>query len=128
MTLIRKQLSLTPEENEMLKELARQWRCSESEVVRRVLRATPADDTWTRRLKQEGVLLSRTGTALPRKERLKLERSIAERRASGIPTPSLSDAILAEREEEYASADGQLRDHETVSRRARQQHGPAPVR
>lgn len=37
--LVRKDFTITPQQNDKLKALAREWRCSESEVLRRVIDA-----------------------------------------------------------------------------------------
>lgn len=98
MTMVRKQLYLTPEQDAKLKSLARMSGKTEAEVIRAALDTFAGADPLMVALREKGLLAEppRTRMAPARAQRL-----YAEYRAWALEQPEfgLSDGVLAEREE-----------------------------
>jgi hypothetical protein len=102
-TMIRKQVYLERGQDEKLKRLAAQRGCTEAELVREAVDQLPdPEGDWIQRLVASGVLMPKPPmTAHTRKMLEELEIELDELRNSLPPGLTLSDAIIAEREDSW---------------------------
>jgi hypothetical protein len=100
-TMIRKQVYLEQAQDQKLKRLASQRGCTEAELVREAIDQLPdPEGDWIQRLMAAGVLMRRPPMTSRTREMLEsLEHDLDDLRQSLPPNLTLSDAIVAERQE-----------------------------
>jgi hypothetical protein len=113
--MVRKQFYVTPDDDRKLKRLAREYRCSEAELIREAIGALPAaEDSGIAALRAAGLTTEPDGPRASDKELEEAEREW-EDWLDSHPTPlGLSQAVIEEREERDAHLAGHLRAGEAL--------------
>lgn len=99
--MVRKQVYLERAQDQKLKRLASQRGCTEAELVREAIDQLPdPEGDWIQRLVAAGVLMPRPPMTAHTREMLEnLEHDLDDLRQSLPSNLTLSDAIIAERQE-----------------------------
>lgn len=101
-TMIRKQFSIAPEQQQKLRALAKRWQCTEAEVVRRALAQLSEpepEDEFVERLREAGLLVEPENdpTLPPPSKAATIEKELHERLRRRATRLDLTAAVIEDR-------------------------------
>ncbi|MFN0146466.1 MAG: CopG family transcriptional regulator [Dehalococcoidia bacterium] len=109
MKMVRKQVYLTVDDDAKVKQIARQRRCTEAQVIREAIGTLPsAEDPGLAAVRAAGLLLEPEGPPASEAELAEAEREWEEWLAAHPAPLRLSEAVIEEREERDAFLAGHL--------------------